>query len=498
MESIALQAGVTGAVESLIGGRQENQDSYTFSDTPLGPLVVVCDGMGGGPAGKTASQLAADTIVQFVIASAAEGTDPAMVLEEAIRAANTALGDAIAANPALSGMGTTCVCVLFAGSTAYIGHVGDSRCYVLRKGKVKFRTNDHSQVAELVRMGSITEEQARVSPYSNIITRAIGIQPDIEPEIDKVSLKSGDRLCLMSDGIWGTVPEQILVAELSESASPETTVSSMTKRTDGRGERKGGKHDNLTLAVVDIESAAKKSAAKASEAKSEGGKGGFSLRTLILSFAIAAVVIGVGCFYLGKLWQRATEPVVEAEEVAQVTDHRSKVVPASDEPSLPLPEEAVKDEETAPAEESAVDEPKAEESAKPEAKKTDEIVDFHAVSKAQGNDFAKQVKELRDELNGLNNLKGNQIEKTVNGKPNPVWKDRLQKRRSTASRIVYLANTMLNACPKEKKSSMEALAARLPKDTAKIVLIDNHGLIQKESIDQLNLILKDLDKLEKK
>lgn len=253
MERISFKDGVAGAVDSRIGGRKENQDHFTYSDTPLGPLVVVCDGMGGGPAGKTASSLAADTIVERVVASL-PSDDPADALDAAIRSANQALTDAISANPQLAGMGTTCVCVLFSGGSAYIGHVGDSRCYQLRNHKIRFRTTDHSQVAELVKMGTLTEEQARVSPYSNIITRAIGIQPMVQPEIDKVSYKPGDRFALMSDGIWGTVSEPILVAELTESSSAEATVSGLVERTDGRGQRKGGKHDNLTLAVVDVES----------------------------------------------------------------------------------------------------------------------------------------------------------------------------------------------------------------------------------------------------
>lgn len=252
MEQINIQTGISGAVDSRIGGRQENQDHYTFCPTPLGPLVVVCDGMGGGPAGKTASTLAAQTIASCVSA-ALPSDNPAQVLDASIKSANQALNDAIVANRALTGMGTTCVCLLLCKGTAYIGHVGDSRCYQLRNHKIKFRTTDHSQVAELVKAGTLTEEQARISPYSNIITRAIGIGPMVEPEIDKVSYRAGDRFALMSDGIWGTVSEPILVAELSEASTAEATVSQMTERTDSRGIRKGGRHDNLTLAVVDIQ-----------------------------------------------------------------------------------------------------------------------------------------------------------------------------------------------------------------------------------------------------
>ena len=251
MDRISFQKGLVGAVDSRIGGRQENQDHYVCCESPLGLLVVVCDGMGGGPAGKTASTLAADTIASCV-AAALPTDNPAQVMDAAIKAANLALNDAIVANRSLTGMGTTCVCLLMHNGTAYIGHLGDSRCYQFRNKKIKFRTTDHSQVAELVKSGTLTEEQARISPYSNIITRAIGIGPVVEPEIDTVPYKVGDRFALMSDGIWGTVSEPILVAELTEASTPDATVTQMVERTDRRGQTKGGRHDNLTLAVVDV------------------------------------------------------------------------------------------------------------------------------------------------------------------------------------------------------------------------------------------------------
>lgn len=251
MEQISIQNKIFGAVDSRIGGRQENQDSFAVRETPLGMLVVVCDGMGGGPAGKTASSLAAETIVSCV-ASALPSDAPAQVLDAAVKASNQALNDAVAANRSLTGMGTTCVCVLLCNGTAYIAHVGDSRCYLLHDKKIKFRTQDHSQVADLVRAGTLTEEQARISPYSNIITRAIGIGPMVEVEIDKVKYNSGDRFALMTDGIWGTVAEPILVTELSEVSAPDSQVMQMVERTDNRGVRGGCHHDNLTLAVIDI------------------------------------------------------------------------------------------------------------------------------------------------------------------------------------------------------------------------------------------------------
>lgn len=251
MEDITSKFGFNGCVDSRIGGRQENQDSYGVADTPLGTLVVVCDGMGGGPAGKTASGLATSTILS-VVSSCKPQDNPERILLKAVESANSALMGAVSANPSLRGMGTTCVALLLNRKTAYIVHVGDSRCYVLRDGKVAFRTADHSFVAEMVRKGELTEEQARLSNKSNVITRAIGIRPTVEAEFDKVSIKGGDRFTLMTDGIWGALPEVHLVSALCVDEELPLVVSELVDRVDAMGHNNGGHHDNMTLAVMDF------------------------------------------------------------------------------------------------------------------------------------------------------------------------------------------------------------------------------------------------------
>lgn len=251
MEIITNRIGIPGAVESLIGGRNENQDDFGFAETALGMLVVVCDGMGGGPAGRTASGLACETIIRQ-LKTAKMNDDPETVLYNAVIAANNALLGAIAAKPDLQGMGTTCVCLLVNHKYAYIAHVGDSRCYQLRNGQYVFRTADHSYVAELVRHKTITEEEARQSRYSNVITRAIGVGQELEPEIDKVSVKSGDRFALMTDGIWGSMCEKDLVRYFVKEEDMESLVSGMARVVDQIGVDEGGGHDNLTLAMVQL------------------------------------------------------------------------------------------------------------------------------------------------------------------------------------------------------------------------------------------------------
>lgn len=251
METISDSFGIRGSVESLIGGRNENQDSYGMAETRLGMLVVVCDGMGGGPAGKTASSIATQSIIDYV-SGADANQSPLSVLTDAVVSANEAILAAVTQNPTLRGMGTTCVGVLVGKDNAYIVHVGDSRCYQIRSGKVVFRTADHSYVGELVRRGTLSEEEARNSKYSNVITRAIGAAPTIDPELDTVSYHAGDRFALMSDGIWGTMPEQQLVRFLSEPTDPATLVPNLARNVDTLGFDNGGGHDNLTLAVIDI------------------------------------------------------------------------------------------------------------------------------------------------------------------------------------------------------------------------------------------------------
>ncbi len=250
-EHINHPSGIAGAVASLIGGRGENQDSYLVVDTPSGLFVIVCDGMGGGPAGKTASLLASRTMGDYV-ANCPEDYDPARALEECVVAANAALIQAAIDNPTLKGMGTTCVALLIRGGKGYIVHVGDSRVYQLRGGRAVFRTADHSFVGECVRRGDMTEEEARNSNFSNVITKAIGGEPSIEPEVDIVDVKAGDRFALMSDGIWGAMPETQLVAALSQADPPAEIVNEVTISVDNMGLHKGGGHDNLTLALVEV------------------------------------------------------------------------------------------------------------------------------------------------------------------------------------------------------------------------------------------------------
>ena len=252
MTTIATKYPFVGAVETRTGGRAENQDNAGFVDTPLGLLLVVCDGMGGGPGGRTASLTAVDTILSL-LEQVAEHTSRQDALTYAIEKANDAVYGLALENPELRGMGTTVAAMIINEDSAVIAHVGDSRIYQLRKGTIIFRSADHSVVANLVRQKRLTEEEARNHPQSNVITRALGIRPEVEAELDEVVFQRGDRFVLCSDGIWGAMPQAELILKLSQPMGIGELADTVAAEVDQIGINAGGGHDNLTLALVDAQ-----------------------------------------------------------------------------------------------------------------------------------------------------------------------------------------------------------------------------------------------------
>lgn len=242
---------IIGFAESRIGGRSENQDSYGSLDTPYGFVVTVCDGMGGGPGGKTASSIAVKEILLGIKEGNPDDTATNIVIK-AIRRANLAIIEAGKENPSLKGMGSTCTVLLISTESAIVAHCGDSRVYQLRGRTKVFRTFDHSMVFDLVKQKVITEEQARLSAQSNVITRALGIKPDIEVDITELSYDAGDRFLLTTDGIHGAISEPKLIEMVSDKKHALGTVADEIATTiDGKGRNEGGSHDNLTLAIIE-------------------------------------------------------------------------------------------------------------------------------------------------------------------------------------------------------------------------------------------------------
>lgn len=242
-----------GAADSLQGGRPENQDDFGFWDTPLGFLFIVCDGMGGGPGGKTASYL-----VKYEIAQALSECNPQMPRDKAIRMAVSKANDALLEKmekvPALSGMGSTFVAVLINEQSAVIAHAGDSRCYRIHGKRVLYRTQDHSLVGELLRKKVLTEEQARISPQANVISRGLGSTTNHVPEIVEVPYRKGDRFILCTDGVWGSMIHKDLLKHFSEKMDCKMIVRNLSVEIDKIGVAKGGHHDNHTLGILEMDS----------------------------------------------------------------------------------------------------------------------------------------------------------------------------------------------------------------------------------------------------
>lgn len=279
---------IVGFAESRVGGRSENQDSYGAMQTSRGYLVTVCDGMGGGPGGKTASSIA----VNEILAGISEGADDETVVNviiKAVRRANMAIIEAGNENPELKGMGSTATVLLISENSAHVAHVGDSRIYQFRGKKKVFRTDDHSMVFDLVKQKVITEEQARLSAQSNVITRALGMRPDIEVEVHELPFKKGDRFLLCSDGIHGTMPEREFIKMATKSGSALGAITDdIATYVDNLGRSGGGEHDNLTLAIVETKVDSKLKASKST-----------SIKGIIIALVIICI-LAVLLFFLSK------------------------------------------------------------------------------------------------------------------------------------------------------------------------------------------------------
>lgn len=210
-----------------------------------GILIAVADGMGGVNGGAFASRLALQTISEVYRASRASST-PAR-LHEALIEANRRIHEEAEHQPELQGMGTTVSGMLILGDHAYVAQVGDSRVYLYREADGLWQvTEDHSLVAEQVRNGFLSEEQARTHSLRNLITRAVGTKDTINVDLFSMQLKLGDRLVLCSDGLTGVVQDDEL-----ETALEVKNLQGAARQMVGRA-LEGGGPDNITVALVEV------------------------------------------------------------------------------------------------------------------------------------------------------------------------------------------------------------------------------------------------------
>jgi protein phosphatase len=227
-------------------GRQRNANEDSFF--VRAPIFVVADGMGGAQAGEVASKAAADAFDVDL----PEGP-PEQVLRETILAANRTIHELARADPSRAGMGTTLTALIVdaLGEEVAIGHVGDSRAYRLRAGKLEQLTRDHSLVEEMRRKGQITDAQAEDHPQRSIITRALGPEPEVEPDLQTVPAAAGDVFLICSDGLTTMLGEEQIAKLLAGASSMSAAVRALVDEAN----RAGGR-DNITALAFRLEDAA--------------------------------------------------------------------------------------------------------------------------------------------------------------------------------------------------------------------------------------------------
>jgi protein phosphatase len=204
--------------------------------------------MGGAAAGEIASSLAVEELMRLLKERSPESGSPAQAAEEAVRVANEAIHSRAERNPRLTGMGTTMVGLLTQERRVWVMNVGDSRCYRLRKGKLEQLTSDHSYVDEQVRLGRMTDAEARRSPFKNIITRALGTQPSVTPDIIELEADAGDLFMLCSDGLTRELEDPAIESMLGNDAR----LAELCARLVNAAKKAGG-HDNITCLLVRAE-----------------------------------------------------------------------------------------------------------------------------------------------------------------------------------------------------------------------------------------------------
>jgi serine/threonine protein phosphatase PrpC len=257
--------------------RASNEDAFGYSVEH--GVYLVCDGMGGAAAGEIASSLAVEEVLRLVtekrearrealngqvqISHAQNGNSPGpipKIAEEAVVAANEAIHSRSQRNLRLSGMGTTLVGLL-AGlpneePRVWILNVGDSRCYRLRKGHIQLCTHDHSLVEEQVRLGRMTRAEAARSPLRNVITRALGTQKYVTPDVIEAEVEVGDLFLLCSDGLSRELSDEKIESLLNTPTPGHESNPVQLEELCGRliqAANKAGGHDNITCLIVRVD-----------------------------------------------------------------------------------------------------------------------------------------------------------------------------------------------------------------------------------------------------
>ncbi len=237
--------------------REANEDAFLIDDERR--LYLVADGMGGHRGGDFASKKALELVIEELseleksqeatqpLPQAGDRTPTQIRLMRAFQRANQRLFEISMQEPTLRGMGTTLTGLQFDEKFANIAHIGDSRAYLIRDGKIQQLTEDHSWVHEQVKMGILTEEEARNHPLKNIITRSLGHERDIEVDLEKIEYKPKDKYLLCSDGLTNMISDQEILKIILEHPL-EDAVQALIERAN----QEGG-YDNITVVLVEVE-----------------------------------------------------------------------------------------------------------------------------------------------------------------------------------------------------------------------------------------------------
>ena len=329
---------VAGVATDIGKVREGNEDSFLVQP----PLFAVADGMGGHRGGEVASQLALEVIES--LAAGGKGTLP-----DQVREANRRVFDRSLKDRNVTGMGTTLTAALIGRGSATLAHVGDSRAYLLRAGAFRRLTEDHTLVARMIKTGEITASEAEVHPHRNVLTRALGTEPDVGVDEMNVPLMDADLIVLCSDGLTAMVTEQQMQAILEATDSPQDAADRLIKAAN----RAGG-IDNITVLVLRIDgdpdpddaSDPDRGTGQTKPSRRFGGR--FLGRTLVW-IPIVLVILAAAAFstraYLDRQWYVGVDnhhvAVFQGIPASPVGLHLSHVVfetsiSSSDAAALPL------------------------------------------------------------------------------------------------------------------------------------------------------------------
>jgi protein phosphatase len=236
-----------GSARSDVGRRRRvNEDRFAI--VPDLGLYLVADGMGGHSAGQLASELAAEAALRAVRTLDGATTSLAEKLRFAVASANKEIFATAQQRSEYAGMGTTLVALLAGERRAALAHVGDSRAYLVRRGRIRQLTDDHSLVGELVRRREISPDAAREHPHRHVLTRALGVRRTVEADLAEISPEPGDCFVLCSDGLTLHVRDAEIGRVVSELADPEEACARLVEMANERGGE-----DNTTVVVVRCE-----------------------------------------------------------------------------------------------------------------------------------------------------------------------------------------------------------------------------------------------------